>query len=223
MSQQIPALLRPATGWHGLQWQQSTVVVLASGQSFTADQAEMVRQWRVLSPEGRRRVIAINTSYQRAPWADVLYACDLEWWDLYAAKTAAGEWKPFEQQQWTQDIRAAERRGCRYIESSPGKGLGRTPGLIHQGQNGAYQAVNLAYQAGARRIVLLGLDLHGTHWHGSHPTPLTNPQPYLFDAWKRNFEQLAVDLRDEGVHVINCSPGTALKAFPTGDLEETLR
>lgn len=222
MSQQIPALLRPSTVWNGLQWPNSTVVILASGQSFTADQAEQVRQWRVLSPEGRRRVIAINTTYLRAPWADVLYACDLDWWEHYEAKLAAGEWKPFEQQRWTQDIRAAERFGCRYIESVARPGLGRTPGLIHQGGNGAYQVINLAYHAGARRIVTLGLDLHGQHWHGAHPTPLTNPRDYLFEMWKRNFAQLATDLREEGVHVINCSPGSALKAFPTGDLEAVL-
>lgn len=222
MSQQLPALLRPPAGWHGLQWPQSTVVVMASGQSLTAEQAERVRQWRVLSPEGHRRVIAINTTYQRAPWADVLYACDIEWWDHYAAETAAGRWRVFEQQRWTQDIRAAQRHGCRYIESVNRPGLGTQPGLIHQGGNGAYQAVNLAYQAGARRIVLLGLDLHGEHWHGKHPTPLTNPQKYLFEAWMRNFQRMAEDLRNEGVHVVNCSPGTALKAFPTGNLDSTL-
>lgn len=195
---------------------------MASGQSLTADHAEMVRKWRVLSPEGRRRVIAINTTYQLAPFADVLYACDVEWWDLYAQKVAEGEWKPFEQQRWTQDIRAAERHGCRYIQSANSPGLSRRPGLVHQGGNGAYQAIGLAVQAGARRIVLLGLDLHGTHWHGTHPRPLSNPQQYLFDIWKRNYARLADDLRQEGVLVVNSSPGTALDAFPVRDLEEAL-
>lgn len=222
MSERIAALLRPAEAWHGLQWPNATAVIMASGPSLTAEQAEIVRKWRVLSPEGHRRVIAINTTYQRAPFADVLYACDLDWWDLYAQKVAAGEWKPFEQQRWTQDIRAAQRHGCRYIESVNSPGLGRKPGLIHQGQNGAYQAINLAVQAGVRRIVLLGLDLHGSHWHGDHPLPLTNPKQYLFESWKRNFARLAEDLREDGVQVVNCSPRTELTAFPTDSLESAL-
>jgi hypothetical protein len=35
--------------------------------------------------QGRRdiKVVAINTSFQLVPWADMLYACDGKWWDHY--------------------------------------------------------------------------------------------------------------------------------------------
>lgn len=203
-----------------LSWSGSTVVLLAGGQSLTVAQCDAVSQWRGAGP--MRRCIAINTTYQRALWADVLYACDLEWWELYANKVGIGEWPRFDGDRWTQDERAAKRFGIRYVKSQAAPGLGRRPGLIHQGGNGGYQAMNLAYQAGASRLVLLGFDMHGGHWHGQHPRPLSNPPPYLFATWLKAFIQLATDLQEEGVQVVNCTPGTALHCFPKADLEEAL-
>lgn len=219
----VAALLRAPARFEGLQWPGATVAIIASGGSLTEEQCEIVRRWRLVDPTGSRRVIVINTSFLRAPWADVLYACDAPWWEHYQRRVAAGEWQPFGQQLWTQDERAIGIPGMHFVRSAPAQGLGRTPGLIHQGGNGAYQALNLAYQAGAQRVVLLGYDMRGTKWHGNHPQPLTNPQPYLFEAWIRNFKRLAEDLADEGVTVINASPGSALPWFQTtDDLQQAL-
>ena len=223
----VAALLRPPERQpmlSNLHWPDSTVAILASGSSLSEEQCETVRKWRLVDPVGRRRVIAINTTFLRAPWADILYACDFPWWEHYGRQVAAGKWQHFGQQLWTQDVNAARIIGMHYVRSAPAPGLGRTPGLIHQGGNGAYQAVNLAYQAGARRIVLLGCDMRGTKWHGEHPAPLTNPKDYLFAAWIRNFKALAMDLASEGVTVINASPGSALPWFQsTNDLAQALQ
>ena len=70
-------------------WIGETVVCIGGGPSLTlAD---------VTSIAGKARVIAINDAYRMAPWADMLYACDLKWWRWHdGAPYFLGE-------KWTQD------------------------------------------------------------------------------------------------------------------------
>ncbi|HCZ48509.1 MAG TPA: hypothetical protein DCZ11_05850, partial [Gammaproteobacteria bacterium] len=56
-------------------------------------------------------------------------------------------------------------------------GLSASPLRIHQGGNSGYQALNLAVLLGAERVILLGYDMHGGHWHGRHGGRLNNPEP----------------------------------------------
>lgn len=209
---------RPAL-FKDVSWPGSTVVILASGPSLSEDQCEAVRAWRQAETAQPRRVIAINNTFRRALWADMLYACDVNWWNVYineAVATFAGEF-------WTQDVRAQREHRIKYVESSRADGLGKRPGVIHQGGNSGYQAINLAYQAGAEKIVLLGLDMHGTHWHGKHVNGLPNTSDWLFRIWIKNFDALASDLRAEGVDVVNCSPDSAVRCFRPSPLNEELR
>lgn len=208
-------------------WPDSTVTILASGQSLTPEQCELVHSWRDAAP-AVRKAIAINTTFRRAPWADMIYGCDATWWRCPDPHTGV----PYVQEAratcdpgcefWTQDPQAVREFGLNYIESRPLSGLSRRPGVIHQGGNGAYQAMNLAFLAGARRLVLLGVDMKGEHWHGPH-VGLANPPKWIFTRWMEAFAELGGDLREEGVHVLNCSPGSALSAFDRAPLEEALR
>lgn len=207
--------------WSGIRWPGATVVILASGPSLTVEQCEAVQVWRKSAGGAgaaeSRRCIAINTTFRRAPWADVLYACDASWWRLYHGEVEAG----FIGEKWTQDFEA--RRFARHIESRRAPGLGKRPGVIHQGGNSGYQAINLAYQAGARKIILVGFDMHGTHWHGKYENGLPNTQEWLFRQWLANFEQLAADLKAEGVEVVNCTPGSALTCFRAASLGKEMK
>lgn len=97
--------------------------------------------------------------------------------------------------------------------------------IIHQGGNGGYQAINLAYLWGAKAIVLLGMDCGvnakgEVHWHGRHGAGLSNPDNNTFAAWRAKFHTLADDLRAEGVPIYNCSRETTLDCFPRHSLEE---
>jgi predicted peroxiredoxin len=208
---------RPFGGfaWRGLEWAGDTVVILASGQSLKLADCELVREWREAA--GGRRVIAINTTFMLAPWADVLYACDAPWWNQYIGEARRVSKSEF----WTQDKNVAHE-GVKHIESRPGSGLNKTPGVINQGRNGGYQAINLAYQAGAKKIILLGFDMHGKHWHSDHPKPLTGIPNYLFELWIQAFDPLAHDIKKAGVEVVNCTRSTRLTCFRLADLKEAL-
>lgn len=88
--------------------------------------------------------------------------------------------------------------------------------------NSGYQAVNLAYLLGARKIVMLGFDMQDRggehHFHGNHRGgTLTNPGNRLYARWIKGFETIHRLLKEEGVELINCSRRTAL-TIPRADL-----
>lgn len=207
----------------GPDWSGATCVILASGPSLTRDDAQLVRAWRAADVAGTRRVIAINTTYQLAPWADVLYACDARWWDRYFVEAELTCLPTV--QFWTQDAKAAKfAHRVRHVQSVRSEGLNRQPGVINQGSNSGFQALNLAWQFGAQRLILLGFDMQATggrsHWHGDHPDTLNSNNPYRM--WLDQFGPLARDLAKAGAEVINCTPTTALTCFERAPLAHAL-
>lgn len=146
----------------------------------------------------------------------MLYACDLKWWDWH--KGAA----EFKGRKITQDKGAAEKYPVEYIESLAEDGLSTDPDIIHQGCNSGYQAINLAYHFGAKRIILLGYDMQFTrgesHWFGDHPDGIKSS----YGDWIGKYNTLARHAHNLELEVINCTRITALTCFPRESLESAL-
>lgn len=99
-------------------------------------------------------------------------------------------------------------------------------GLIGDSRNSGFQALNLAVQFGARRILLVGFDMTvsgGSHWHGDHGSGLTNPDDAKVNGWRATLDAAANDLSAMRVSVVNCSAVSALRAYPKMSLEEAMR
>lgn len=194
-------------------WRGHSVVVVASGPSLTDEQITLIEHSVVFT-------IAVNNSYAKLQHPDVVYACDYLWWKLNHMKAKQNIPR---RQLWTQDRAAAEQFQLSHIQWEGKDGLGKR-GLRVNGNSGA-GAINLAYHFGARRILLVGMDMKPgpngeKHWHPDHPKPLVQGQQ--FEEWRKKMGVLAVDLKTEGVTVVNCTPGSALTCFPMGDLEQEL-
>jgi hypothetical protein len=205
-----------AAGWDGLRWADCSVAILASGPSLSEEQCAAVHAWR-MADLARHKVIAINTTFRRAPWADVVYACDWQWWEVYHKEVSdlcSGQF-------WTQAEESNKRFGVRLIKSRKGQGLSLVQGTIHQGSNSGYQAIGLSHQAGSRQIYLLGYDMSGCHWHGPHPGHLKKENRYA--DWLVYFQKLAVDCKSHGVNVVNCTQRTSLRSFPMQDWREAFK
>jgi hypothetical protein len=171
-------------------------VVLATGQSVTADQVEYVREMHAV---GKCGAIAISDMYELAPWADALVSQDPNW--------------------WANNPEASEFTGRKFCGGfHPGTERLEQTSEFHSGPNSGLQGMRVARDVfRASRIVLIGFDMHGTHYFGPHPDPLPNTTPERFLAHMRQFAAWRSGL------AINCTPGSALKWFPTGDLREVLR
>lgn len=193
------------------EWSGEAVVLVASGVS--ASDAPLHRA------RGRAKCIAINSSWRLAPWADVLYACDAKWW---RANEGAPEFEGlrvgFEPVPEYPDVRRIE-------VDKKSDVLVMQPGTTGSGGNSGFQALNLAVQWGARRVLLVGYDMRidlGAHWHGRHGAGLNNPTDQLVKRWVAAMDGAAATLAALGVEVLNCSPISALTAYRKTTLEEAL-
>jgi hypothetical protein len=191
-------------------------IVIASGPSLTRAAVDEVCCSDVPWP-----IIAVNsTAMFRGLSADVIYGGDLMWWKKH--EPAARRAQPHASM-WTCDRTAAERYGLSHMKGVQRPGLGKN--LIHLNGNSGFQAINLAYLFGARRILLLGFDMKPgpngeKHHHPDHPLPCVQAQ--TFEQWIYASTKLAEDLRTGGCEVINCTPGSALTVWPYVPLEEAL-
>ncbi len=149
-----------------------------------------------------------------APWSDILYACDLQWWDWH-------EDIQFKGRMITQDRAAADKYSIEHIESRKGKGMSEDRTYINQGANSGYQAINLAYNFGAKLVILLGYDMQFTngksHWFGDHPNKVKSQYNDFLYHYKILSNMMPKDLQ-----IVNCTRDTALTYFPMSELKDVI-
>lgn len=146
------------------------------------------------SVRGRCKVVAVSDAWQFAPWADALASSDANWWrhkrpDFEGPKFTIGVWPD--------------------VEKLEGVPMGTNSGLL---------GIHVAVKMGATRVLLLGLDMHGTHFFGPHTGPLRNATPDRMEVFKRQF----ADYKPRGVEIINCTLGSELKCYPMGTIDDCL-
>lgn len=193
-------------------WPGSTVAILAGGPSLSARQAELVAAAGV-------RTIAVKDAVRILPTADLLYGCDLKWWDHHG-RVLAG----YGGLRFSLDPKAQRSWGTSTLRNTGMTGLETDPSGVRTGKNSGYQAINLAVHLGAARIVLLGFDMRQDpagrhHWFGGHPYRTVDP-PYA--EFLKCFPSIVGPLAAAGVEVLNATPGSALDVFPRADLADAL-
>jgi len=172
-----------------------TWCVLATGASVSPALLQQVRHLDC---------IAVNNAYRDAPWARALVANDAAWWRVHP------EARAFPGEQWCGSRRVD---GPRWMPPSTGVGSASNSGL---------RALDLAISHyGAKRVLLLGVDLVGRHYHGDHPSPLKNPDAARFALFRSQFASYAARLAPD-VEVLNCSAISTLACFPYCALDAAL-
>lgn len=207
------AIAQFGTGWR-------EAVVIASGPSVTHDDVEKVRRWR-FEPgyEHTRGVVVTNNSFRIAPWADVLYAMDQNWWDVMGKEAKAT---------FTGEL--LTNKSVNY----PGVTKGDHFIKHRAGMNSGSGAISVAVHRGAEKVVLLGCDgcymaADGTatfdqagskkHWHGDHARGLGNAKSVKnFNA---QFKHMADAFKGRAL-IVNCSPVSIVDCFPKATLDEAL-
>lgn len=189
-----------------------TVLVLGSGPSLTQADVTLARAHVDLT-------IAVNGSYKYAPDAECLYAADAKFWGWHkgcvATHTVGTEKYPafvgalkYSLSQTPYHVSVLKR--------GPSTGLTLDPTKVALGLNGCFQSVNVAVHLGASKIVLLGVDMKGSHFHSAHPDRSVPPFSLCIDR----FKTLVEPLRALGISIVNCTPQSALKCFPMASLAD---
>jgi hypothetical protein len=189
------------------------------------------------------RCIAINDSYLVASWADVLYFADSEWHAWHSKGIAKPRLKLSAGQVSERFGRFAGAKctirntgmnvkdpNVHMLRNAHGDihgwGLSLDAHSLVTGRNSGFQALNLAVLAGGNPIILLGFDAREpdgpnwqSHFHGDHPRiePI-----HVYEQYRRSFSSAEDALKEAGVRVLNCSPGSAINAFPRMSLAEAL-
>jgi|SRR6187399_1187527 len=172
--------------------------ILAPGPSMNAQTADAVRGWNVAAV-GNVGILT-DAFPALAPWAYCLVANDAGWWRKHpAAKLFAG--RKFSGN-WIADVEQVHP--CTFGTSS----------------NSGVLALDLVRNLGAKRVIMLGFDHQGTHFFGPYTNGCANTPLRRRKEFESQFGQWRA--QNKGVDVINCTPGTKLKAFRRGDLKDFL-
>jgi hypothetical protein len=226
-----------------------TAVIIGTGPSLTDDQIQHIREYRQ-TPNSKIRVFGVNNAYQKDIVLDVLYACNPEWWDHYHEDVKMEFLLDDGYTScWTWDNATARKYGLNWIEGrwSGGKrrvtSFSKDPNYIHYGHGSGYEVINLAYHFGCRHMVLVGYDLRYSSNYdpvrklaGTEPRHFFGEYPSVLQHWPGRGGSVAadgqitglldiyrtVDCDDLGLRITNCSPGSALDFFETGELEKVL-
>ena len=166
----------------------TTWALLAPGPSASAELAQRVRHL----PIG-----AVGSAFELAPDCRFIASTDAAWWRRYPE---------------------AMQRDCKRYAMHPMEGVEQVRILPLGTVNSGVLALECAVRLGATRILLLGFDMHGSHFFGDYTNGLRNTQPHQrrqhmkqYDDWARLNRKVAV---------LNCTPGSALQTFPTARLED---
>lgn len=227
----VQALAGPAYNKNSSPRSRDAVVIIAGGPSLTREDVAKVEKAEV-------DIIGINNAYLLTDQLDIHYACDTKWW-LWAYSKGNGA-PPYPPQEHTlkfslDDSKRPKKRGpdpgypgVTQLKMGKRKGISHEWPVVCWGGNGGYQAINLAYLLGYKKIILLGYDMQETgkqaHWHKDHSFQgSTNPSSNTFRHWMKDFRELAEAIKNEtDIEVINATRKTALTYFKRVNLEEAL-
>lgn len=180
-------------------WQGQTVVVIASGPSLTEHDCGLIEAAGLPT-------VTTNSSWQIAPFCDVIMGVDHAWWrENHAAITISAE-----------KVTISENAARKWDLTLYGRArTAKFSGL---------RAIEYAMDHGASQVLLLGFDCsvrNGTHWHGNHKG-LGNPDFARCKKWLQWLRELAPQAKDRGVRIVNCSRETAITWFERMPLEQAL-
>ncbi|MBR0687343.1 hypothetical protein JQ594_15535 [Bradyrhizobium manausense] len=191
------------------------VFIVAGGPSVAGQDTDQLKG---------ERVIAINLSWSRVPFAQVLFFGDDRWWQEYQADVLAGF--------------AGRIVTCAHLVAHPRleklrrrmmPGLSADKGEVMVRRTSLTGALNLAVHMGFREIVLCGADGQPgadgrVHHHAEYGPRLATSQSNQWAEQRRDLAAAAIDLQRWGVSVINASPGSALAdLWPVMALDDVLK
>jgi hypothetical protein len=198
-------------------WSGETALIIGTGPSASSEDLSFTK--------GRVRTFVIKSTWRLAPWADALYGLDQGWWVAHqgARKFHGLKFSPSPSVcKVYQNIRQVKLKPFADILIAQKGVIGC--GLRTGGGHSGFQAINLAIQFGATRLLLVGFDMtlkHGAHWI-KEDRGVGKPDDGRVRSWREAMDACAPQFKALGVEVMNCTPMSALKAYPKTTVREAM-
>jgi hypothetical protein len=202
-------------------WLGETVFIVASGPSIADVDFELIRG---------RRIICVNSSYERVPFADIVYFGDGRWWEEHKRALAGLSCRVVTCSGLPRG-KSLLRVG-RMKPENPATGFSERRDVVASQRTSLQGAMNLAahmiYADGGPvgSIVLVGADMGRSkdgRSHGHTPHKWVNrPGNITWDEQMRHLKWIAAPLRKRGIAVVNASPVSRIPWWPKMSLQEFL-
>ena len=186
---------------------EDTIYIVAGGPSLIGYNFNLLRN---------KRVIAVNRAFERLPNAEVVYFSDKRFFVDFGFGPAVMAHKGRKI-----TVSKLVHEGVENYKLTGSSGLEENNGYLRGGNNGAYAAINLAYQLGAKKIIILGLDMKfgengETHYHDGYKVKNMEKS---FDKMTPFFPSVASELVDRDIVVLNANMDSEVDCFERIPLE----
>lgn len=202
------------------EWEGEVGYIVAGGPSVTQGDVDRLKG---------RKVLVINTSYEKAPWADFLFYGDKMWWTNNGKKvreTFAGRIVTVRMHN---DWQSAPNDALVLLKV-PDRGLATERHALTMHRTSLQASINLLVHLGVKRIVLLGVDMQAakdgrTHHHSPYPRKKHRRDNWQRDCWRLQMQDLKTTVKPLarlGVEVVNTSMDSLIDWWPKRPLAEVL-
>jgi len=172
----------------------SSCLITACGPTLEPEKVEALR--------GKLPLIAVSDTAALFPWCDHMVSIDTKWWTNHGHKVADLTCPKWGYAACEEAVPGVKRIQIKCIEHAPTSG---------------HAAVCLAIRLGYKVIYLAGYTFGETdraHYF-ERPVAFRN-----FRRWHQRMKEIETLHRNDGVKIINCTPGSALTFLPYMDLSE---
>lgn len=199
---------------HGQPFKDHTVVIVGQGPSVVPSE---VRSICKIFP-----TIAIKDTYAEAPEAQVIYACDRSWWfNRWKTDEALRNHKA---DKVVLDYQKLDTKvpDLKWLKCAGNQGFCFQEGHVCHGRNSGHQALNLAVNMGAMKIILIGYDMKRiggrAHYHDRHVKVPDAVFDTFYEAMINSYKQLV----ERGIRVVNTSLESRLTCFTKLPMEQAI-
>ena len=195
-----------------------TFICIGNGGSLNIEDVMLAQ---AAQDAGKAKIIVINDAFLWVPKAWALYGADYRWWRARAADVS----RSFIENKFTVDESAVAEFHLKFVNCEdlhkPMPGLSQSMDSVRHGYSSGFQAMHLARNLGAKKIILLGYDYGATGQ--SHAAPAAFAYATSdFMTMVQAFNLVAPALHNEGVYVVNATRESALGCFDKKSLREAL-
>ena len=193
------------------EWEGLTCYIVAGGPSVAAQDLTVLRG---------RKIIAINSSYEKVPFAEYLFFGDSRWWFNHHPSL-----KDFNGKLVTVSAAALHPSVLNMRKINPPPGLTDIRTAIAMRRTSLQGAINLAVHLGSTRIVVIGADMQAasdgrTHHHRPHPWP---QRAGCWDEQMADLRLVNKPAKRLGIEIVNASPSSRIDWWQHKPLKECLQ
>jgi len=197
------------------EWKGETGFLIGGGPSLLGQEVSLLRG---------SRVVALNSSWEVAPFADFLLFGDPRWWRWHGEEVRRNFPGRVVSISYARDERLLNLDRAALVNGRIGPLTKDNCNQLVFRRTIAASGLHMLALLGVRKIITLGLDGRlgnsgRSHHHEPHPIKL---RPDTFEQQIIDFESAAHDLDRLGIEVLNASPGSAIDLWPIVSLREAL-